>query len=357
MVLFNYGAKEITAKIVYYGPGLCGKTTNLQYIYKKVPTKTKGKMISLATKSDRTLFFDFLPLDLGHIGGLRTRFQLYTVPGQVFYNSTRKLVLKGADSVVFVADSQKRMMPANIESFDNLKDNLKDEGLNIDNIPLVMQYNKRDLNDISTIEDLNKMLNVSQRPYIPACATSGDGVLETLKMISKLTLEVLSKKYRSKKSPSEKIPSQPGKKSPYVKIEKPVSETITMNKPLVSKPEDKRTEDDASVSDAMVKENSERLEKPIIAPQEEALKEEELKIEEQEDTAEEEQTKAITDDDKRQTPGNTQKENIIKINQSDIADKLIKKEISAPISIPKGTRIKDITFDITLNIKVVTEDE
>src|SRR5262245_23256198 len=146
MVLFNYSTKEITAKIVYYGPGLCGKTTNLQFIYDDLPqTINKGKMLSLATKTDRTLFFDFLPIDLGTIRGMRTRLQLYTVPGQVFYNTTRKLVLKGADGVVFVADSQKTMLDANIESYRNLEQNLQEHGMNLNEMPLVIQFNKRDL--------------------------------------------------------------------------------------------------------------------------------------------------------------------------------------------------------------------
>src|SRR5574339_403011 len=145
MVLFNYATKELTAKVVYYGPGLCGKTTNLQWIHEKLPIKNQGKMLSLATKTDRTLFFDFLPIELGTIRGMRTRIQLYTVAGQVFYNSTRKLVLKGADGVVFVADSQSKMLEANTESCKNLEENLRELGLRLDEIPLVMQFNKRDL--------------------------------------------------------------------------------------------------------------------------------------------------------------------------------------------------------------------
>src|SRR5713101_5104422 len=156
MVLFNYTTKEMTAKVVYYGPGLCGKTTNLQFVYENLPPQVKkGKMLSLATKTDRTLFFDFLPLELRRIRGMKTRVQLYTVPGQVFYNSTRKLVLKGADGVVFVADSQQRMLEANAESYKNLEDNLREMGLRIEEIPLVMQFNKRDLPHLSSIEEMN----------------------------------------------------------------------------------------------------------------------------------------------------------------------------------------------------------
>src|SRR5262245_39931184 len=165
MVLFNYSTKEITAKIVYYGPGLCGKTTNLQFIYDNLSgTINKGKMLSLATKTDRTLFFDFLPIDLGTIRGMRTRLQLYTVPGQVFYNTTRKLVLKGADGVVFVADSQKRMIDANLESFQNLEENLAEHDIQLRGMPLIVQFNKRDLPDVASIEELNAAVNKYNSP-------------------------------------------------------------------------------------------------------------------------------------------------------------------------------------------------
>jgi signal recognition particle receptor subunit beta len=159
MVLFNYATKELTAKVVYYGPGLCGKTTNLQWIHEKVPIKNKGKMLSLSTETDRTLFFDFLPIELGQIRGMRTRIQLYTVPGQVFYNATRRIVLKGADAVVFVADSQEAMVDANIESMENLRQNLEANEINPDEIPMVLQYNKRDLPNALPIEILNERLN------------------------------------------------------------------------------------------------------------------------------------------------------------------------------------------------------
>jgi hypothetical protein len=148
MVLFNYATKELTAKVVYYGPGLCGKTTNLQYIYDTLPSQAKGKMLSLATKTDRTLFFDFLPIDLGTIRGMKTKIQLYTVPGQVFYDTTRKLVLKGADGVVFVADSQKAMADANLDSFENLITNLGEQNIKLDSMPHVIQFNKRDMKNI-----------------------------------------------------------------------------------------------------------------------------------------------------------------------------------------------------------------
>jgi signal recognition particle receptor subunit beta len=196
MVLFNYSTRELTAKIVYYGPGLCGKTTNLQYVYGSLPEDVKkGKMLSLATKTDRTLFFDFLPIELGTIRGMKTRIQLYTVPGQVFYNSTRKLVLKGADGVVFVADSQARMVEANIESYKNLDENLREMGIKIDEIPMVMQFNKRDLPNLSSVEEMNTRINRHNAPFYESVAMTGIGVEDTLKAITKLVLSKLSTKY------------------------------------------------------------------------------------------------------------------------------------------------------------------
>lgn len=194
MVLFNYATRELTAKVVYYGPGLCGKTTNLEYIHKSLPEKTKGKMLSLATQTDRTLFFDFLPLDLGTVKGMKTRIQLYTVPGQVFYDATRKLVLKGADGVVFVVDSQKEMLESNLESWENLKQNLKENSLEIESIPIVLQYNKRDLPNVMSIKDLNRKLNDVNAPHFEAVALTGEGVQETLKGISAIVLKNLSGK-------------------------------------------------------------------------------------------------------------------------------------------------------------------
>ncbi len=195
MVLFNYATKEITAKIVYYGPGLCGKTTNLQFIYDSLPSNNKSKMLSLATKTDRTLFFDFLPLEIGKIRGMRTKLQLYTVPGQVYYNSTRQLVLKGADGIVFVADSQDYAVDANNESFQNLEDNLKRQGLRVREMPLVIQFNKRDLPNALPIADLNTAVNKLGLPNFPSVATTGLGVEDTLKGITKLVLSHLVNKY------------------------------------------------------------------------------------------------------------------------------------------------------------------
>jgi signal recognition particle receptor subunit beta len=189
----NYSSREINCKIVYYGPGLCGKTTNLQYIYNKTSPTAKGKMISLATETERTLFFDFLPLSLGEIRGFKTRFHLYTVPGQVFYDASRKLILKGVDGVCFVADSQIERMEANQESLENLRDNLKEQSYDIEKIPLVMQYNKRDLPNAAPTEDLSRILNTRRRPEFLATATNGFGVFDTLKEVAKLVLQELKR--------------------------------------------------------------------------------------------------------------------------------------------------------------------
>lgn len=188
MVFFNYSTMQMAAKVVYYGPGLCGKTTNLHHIYSQTSSECRGEMVSLETETDRTLFFDLLPIDVGQIAGFNTRIQLYTVPGQVFYNTTRKLVLKGVDGVVFVADSQRAMLAANIESLKNLEENLAEMGLSIKECPIVLQFNKRDLAEICTVEELNRALNPKGWPHFEAAALHGKGVFETLKGISKLTL-------------------------------------------------------------------------------------------------------------------------------------------------------------------------
>ncbi|MRR10374.1 gliding-motility protein MglA [bacterium] len=196
MSLINYSSKEITCKIVYYGCGRCGKTTNLQYVYSKIPQVKRSSMVSLATEKDRTLFFDFLPLDLGEIAGYKTRFQLYTVPGQVFYNSTRKLVLQGVDGIVFVADSQVELWQENIDSLGNLQENMRALGLDVNKVPLVMQYNKRDLPNIVAVADLDRALNFRRAPYFESRAVEGVGVFDTLKAISALVLQSISAKYK-----------------------------------------------------------------------------------------------------------------------------------------------------------------
>ncbi|HEY2932640.1 MAG TPA: GTPase domain-containing protein [Acidobacteriota bacterium] len=191
MSFINYANREINCKIVYYGPGLAGKTTNIVFIYDSVNPKSKGKLISLNTEMDRTLFFDFLPLDLGNIGGFKTRFHLYTVPGQVFYEASRKLILKGADGVVFVADSHPDRMDANLESMRDLKENLKEYGYDILKIPYALQLNKRDLHPKFTVEELIKELKVADEPIFEAVAVKGTGVPETLKAVAKQVLNIL----------------------------------------------------------------------------------------------------------------------------------------------------------------------
>ena len=193
-MFFNYTTMQMTAKIVYYGPGLCGKTTNLQAIHHKTAARSRGEMVSLETETDRTLFFDLLPLDVGVIGGMRVRLQLYTVPGQVFYNATRKLVLKGVDGVVFVADSQVAAEDTNIESLANLRANIAELGLSLDDLPIVFQFNKRDIRNIQPVEVLNEALNPAGAPFFEAAALHGVGVFETLKAISRLAISSVRKK-------------------------------------------------------------------------------------------------------------------------------------------------------------------
>ncbi len=193
MTFINYASREINCKIVYYGPGLCGKTTNLQYIYDSSAPASKGKLISLATETDRTLFFDFMPLELGTVRGFKTRFHLYTVPGQVFYDASRKLILKGVDGVVFVADSQEERMDANIESLYNLEENLKANGYDLTKIPYVLQLNKRDLPNVLPVEELVEELRRKDEPVHEAVAAKGSGVFDTLKSVARLVFNELKK--------------------------------------------------------------------------------------------------------------------------------------------------------------------
>src|SRR5882672_11429677 len=193
MTFINYASREINCKIVYYGPGLCGKTTNLQHIFESTAPQSRGKLISLATETDRTLFFDFMPLELGTVRGFKTRFHLYTVPGQVFYDASRKLILKGVDGVVFVADSQIERMEANIESLENLRLNLTEQGYDLDKLPYVVQYNKRDLPNAAPLDQLKNVLNPTKAVEFEACATSGVGVFDTLKAVAKAVLTELKR--------------------------------------------------------------------------------------------------------------------------------------------------------------------
>ena len=193
MPFINFPAREINCKLVYYGPGLGGKTANLQWIYEHTGSNQKGKMVSLATETDRTLFFDFLPLDLGTVRGFRTRFHLYTVPGQVFYEASRRLILKGADGVVFVADSQEERLDANFETMENLQEHLKEHNLNFATIPYVLQLNKRDLPNAMPVPELTKQLRKKGEPVLEGVAIQGTGVFETLKEVAKLVLAELKK--------------------------------------------------------------------------------------------------------------------------------------------------------------------
>ena len=199
MVQINFSLKEVNCKIVYYGPGLSGKTTNLEVVHKKAPQTSVGDLTSIATEGDRTLFFDFLPLNLGQVAGMKTKFQIYTVPGQVYYNSTRKLVLQGADGVVFVADSKRGKMEENIESLKNLEENLKEHGLSFEKLPVVLQYNKRDLPDVYSVEELEQELNPGNFPHVEAVARSGEGVFPTLKKLAGMVLQSLNQQHSSVK--------------------------------------------------------------------------------------------------------------------------------------------------------------
>jgi signal recognition particle receptor subunit beta len=222
MVFFNYATMQMAAKVVYYGPGLCGKTTNLHHIYGRTAPGSRGEMVSLETETDRTLFFDLLPLDVGVIGGFKTRIQLYTVPGQVFYNTTRKLVLKGVDGIVFVADSQRAMKDANVESLANLKTNLAEIGIKLDEIPLVLQYNKRDLANILSFEELDDSLNAQRlHESYEACAVLGQGVFETLKAVSRLTLRSLKKRMLGEEKPAPSKAAAPPAPAPKVEAPAP----------------------------------------------------------------------------------------------------------------------------------------
>ncbi|MBU2503201.1 MAG: ADP-ribosylation factor-like protein [bacterium] len=191
MSLINYSSREINCKIVYYGPGLGGKTSNIQYVYEKLAPETKGKLVTLATEMDRTLFFDFLPLELGEVKGFKTRFHLYTVPGQVYYNASRKLILRGVDGIVFVADSSEARFDANIEALYNLHENLKEYDLNLEQIPFVIQWNKRDMPDAIPVAELNEELNPEGFENFEAVAVNGVGVFDTLKCVAKLVLRQL----------------------------------------------------------------------------------------------------------------------------------------------------------------------
>lgn len=232
MVLFNHATREMTAKIVYYGPGLCGKTTNLMVIFDKLDPKSKGKMLSLATKTDRTLFFDLLPVDIGKVGNFNLKIQLYTVPGQVFYNETRKLVLRGADAVVFVADSQRSMADSTKESFKNLLDNMRENQIDPDDTPIVIQYNKRDIPGVPAVEELEHLLGLEGYPHTEASALKGDGVMETFKLVSKMTAKHLFNRLKGKSEPIERKKPAAGAKAPAKPAAKPAAKAIEEAPPI-----------------------------------------------------------------------------------------------------------------------------
>jgi signal recognition particle receptor subunit beta len=238
VVFINYTAMQMTSKIVYYGPGLCGKTTNLQAIHEGTAPGSRGEMVSLETETDRTLFFDLLPLEVGIIGGMKVRLQLYTVPGQVFYNATRKLVLKGVDGVVFVADSQAPAFDANVESMSNLQANLAELGMSLDQLPLVLQYNKRDLRNILPVEKLNEGLNGHGYPYFEAAALHGVGVFETLKAISRLAIADIRKRVAAETVPRRRFaePARPEITTPSGPAPPPSMEAENPLEQLVASP-------------------------------------------------------------------------------------------------------------------------
>ncbi|TET36391.1 MAG: GTPase, partial [Planctomycetota bacterium] len=215
MVQINFALKEVNCKIVYYGPGMSGKTTNLEVVHQKAPGHAKGELTSIATEGDRTLFFDFLPLDLGQVAGMRTKFQLYTVPGQVYYNATRKLVLQGADGIIFVADSQVGKEAENLESLKNLQDNLAAYRMSLDSMPFIIQYNKRDLPNVMSVDECQAKLNPFNAPYFEASAITGEGVFPTLKKLASMVLESLNKGPKRSSGagagqPAPQRPPQPG---------------------------------------------------------------------------------------------------------------------------------------------------
>jgi small GTP-binding protein len=268
MALFNYTAKEITLKVVYYGPGFSGKTTNLQFLHSILPSTSRGKLISLTTEADRTLFFDFLPVDLGKIKDFNIRFQLYTVPGQVRYNATRRLVLKGADAVVFVADSQREMVDQNMESLNNMKENLEVNNINPDDIPVVFQYNKRDIKDIKSVDELNKDMNPGNSPFFEASAIEGKGVRETFQEVTDYLIKHIAEKHKVDiEAPSDILPSD---------AEEPVIEhTSYKEQPVPSQKETKPVEPSillspdpkAAVSDSTVKTKTPEIQRPPVRPE------------------------------------------------------------------------------------------
>ena len=254
MVLFNHATREMTAKIVYYGPGLGGKTTNLLVIYDMLDSKTKGKMLSLATRSDRTLFFDLLPVDIGKLGNFNLKIQLYTVPGQVFYNETRKLVLRGADSIVFVADSQLSMLDSNRESFLNLLENLRENHIDPERIPIIVQFNKRDIPGALSIDEMRAHIGVEQYQFMEASALKGEGVMETFRLVSKTTAKHLLDRMKGKKAPAEQINEEATVNPQPEAAAEPLSERSEAASPP---PHENTFVEDSGVEDTLIEESAE----------------------------------------------------------------------------------------------------
>jgi hypothetical protein len=257
MVQINFARKEVNCKVVFYGCGLCGKTTNLEIVHEKAPPDRKGELTSIATEGDRTLFFDFMPLELGKVGGMNTKFQLYTVPGQVYYNATRKLVLQGTDGIIFVVDSKKDKLQENIDSFKNLEENLKEQGLDLKKIPHVIQYNKRDLPDAAPVAELDKAINWYGAPTFEAVAKTGEGVFPTLKKLSSMILENLNKQY----GVGGKGGAAPGAKEAAPAGAKATGELKDAKAPAAKPPAEKKEEKPAAKPPAEKKE-----EKPAAKP-------------------------------------------------------------------------------------------
>jgi signal recognition particle receptor subunit beta len=339
VVFFNYATKEITAKVVYYGPGLSGKTTNLQYIYNSLPQGSKGKMISLATADDRTLFFDFLPIEIGTIKGMHVRVQLYTVPGQVFYNTTRKLVLQGVDGLVFVADSQKEMLDANFESWDNLDKNLAEQGRKLKDIPHVIQYNKRDLPNIMPSSDLNTMLNKYNVPYFEAIAIRGGGVYESLREAARLVLTRISREHGGEEVDTSMIQES----SEVLAISPP--EEIATNPPLNL---EKRK---GKLSEIMPQPSATISQVPASGGDFYEIQAGDLHLEEEMVTESDfspgtdEQSFARASEEK--TPGRT-----LSYPEDEANIEIEEKEVSLPISITVGKNAKRVRLRLKLEIKI-----
>lgn len=356
MVFFNYASMEMSAKIVYYGPGLCGKTTNLKWVFDQMPQQRRGEMVSLATETDRTLFFDLLPLKLGKVGDFTTRIQLYTVPGQVFYNSTRKLVLKGVDGIVFVADSQEPMLEANIESLENLQENLQEQKLNLRKLPWVIQYNKRDLPGILPVSVLNRNLNFMDVPNFESIATTGVGVMDTLLGISSLTLRHLKKKAGEKISDDDQqLQLVKEELLRSFQTDQPVKateaeETIQEEESSVVVKSSRDTQSVSGTKEAV--KQSETIERDYSVDQPDVADESD-ESEQLEDSIFE-QEKVAVDISKPQTvsvhPDGVESEGLI-------IDKDVKHKIRIPVKITRAEDVEHVNLNLNLEIECILQTE